>query len=72
MLIKNSILPAYEKLLRKLDSAKICLQNLQREKDYKITKIDNEYATKIDNTMREITSLEIQIQNAVSFVNKNK
>lgn len=69
---KTSILPDYDKLLKSLDDANIRLQNLQREKDFKITKIENEYTSKIDVTMRIIDSLNIQLKNAVAYVNQTK
>lgn len=69
---KNSILPDYDDLLNRLQDANNTMQNLQREKDYKITTIANQYDAKIDFVLREINSLEIQIKNAVSYVNNNK
>lgn len=54
----NKILKHYNKAVKKLAKINDTIINLQREKDYKVTKIDQQYRAKIDNNLVQHNQLE--------------
>lgn len=61
------MLKDYSKLLNKKHKLNNKIENLQREKDFKITKLDKKYESEIDLAMRNLNKTELLISVAKQF-----
>lgn len=65
------MLKDYSKLLNKKQKLNDKIANLQREKDFKITKLDKKYESKIDLAMRNLNKTELLITVAKQFTKEH-
>jgi phage host-nuclease inhibitor protein Gam len=65
---ENSVVKKYENLIKK--QQRLCdeLSNLDKEKNYKVQKVEREYNSKIDDKTREIKAVSLQIDNVQRYV----
>lgn len=65
---ENSVVRKYENLIKR--QQKLCdeLSNLDKEKNYKVQKMEREYNSKIDDKTREIKAVSLQIENVQRYV----
>ena len=66
---ENSVVKKYENLIKR--QQRVCdeLSNLDKEKNYKVQKVEREYNSKIDNKTRQLKAISLQIKNIRLYVN---
>ena len=61
----------YNKLVRKKERAESAMQDLQRQKDFKVLQLENKYGDKINKAIRTLKEYEKLVELYKEFVNEN-
>ena len=69
--IKNTTIISYDNLIQTKKELENEMSNLQREKDLKVDRINNEYATKIDAIVRAINFVASAISKSKEYLKIN-
>ena len=64
----NNVVNEYNELIRSRKALEDTMANLGREKDYRVTKISKKYESKIDNIVRELAAIDLQIDIAEQYI----
>lgn len=67
---KNKAVNSIDELVNKNEALNAKMERLQKEKDLKLNKIDNNYQNKIDRVLRQINFNEMQMKQAHTYANK--
>lgn len=65
---EKEVLNKYDLLLKKQQKIVDELSNLDKEKAYRVEKIEREYNSKIDNKLRESQAISLQIETVKRYV----
>lgn len=65
------MLKDYSKLLNKKQKLNDKIANLQREKDFEVTKLGKKYESQIDLAMRDLSKTELLISVAKQFTKEH-
>lgn len=69
--IKNTTIISYDNLIQTKKELENEMSNLQREKDLKVDRINNEYETKIDAIVRAINFVDSEISKSKEYLKIN-
>ena len=69
--IKNTTIISYDNLIQTKKEIENEISNLQREKDLKVDRINNEYETKIDAIVRAINFVDSEISKSKEYLKIN-
>ena len=69
--IKNTTIISYDNLIQTKKELENEMSNLQREKDLKVDRINNEYETKIDAIVRAINFVDSAISKSKEYLKIN-
>ena len=58
----------YQELIKRQQETMTKLSNVGREKDYKVQKIEKKYEAQIDDLVRELEAIDLQIDVAKRYV----
>lgn len=64
----KSIIDRYKKLLEKQQSVADRLSNTQREKDFRVQKLEKQYQSKIDKLLQDEQSIALLIKIIKEFI----
>lgn len=67
-MFKRNVVKVYDALLRKQQKLMDGMSNVGREKDYKVQKIEKKYTSEIDEYMRQLDSIGLEIELVKRYV----
>ena len=70
--MKIKTLRDYNKMVADLNQSRDNVSNLQREKDFKVNKLEREYQLKIDKALERTTQLEELVKSVKKLIGGNK
>lgn len=70
--MKIKTLRDYNKMVADLNQSRDNVSNLQREKDFKVNKLEREYQLKIDKALEKTTQLEELVKSVKKLIGGNK
>lgn len=68
MLRDTDTVKSYQALIKRQQETMTKLSNVGREKDYKVQKIEKKYEAQIDDLVRELDAIDLQIDVAKRYV----
>lgn len=69
-IIKKDVIKSYRNLIKQQQKLMDDLSNVGRKKDYKVQKIEKKYNSKIDTLVRELQSMDLQVEITKRYVNE--
>lgn len=69
--IKNKTIVSYDSLIRTKKELENEMSNLQREKDLKVDRINNQYEARIDAVIRTLRLVESEIDKSKEYLKVN-
>lgn len=69
--IKNKTIISYDSLIRTKKELENEMSNLQREKDLKVDRINNQYEARIDAVIRTLRLVESEIDKSKEYLKVN-
>lgn len=70
--MKIKTLRDYNKMVADLNQSRDNVSNLQREKDFKVNKLEREYQLKIDKAIEKTSQLEELVKSVKKLIGGNK
>lgn len=70
--MKIKTLRDYNKMVADLNQSRDNVSNLQREKDFKVNKLEREYQLKIDKALERTNQLEELVKSVKKLIGGNK
>lgn len=70
--MKIKTLRDYNKMVADLNQSRDNVSNLQREKDFKVNKLEREYQLKIDKALEKTNQLEELVKSVKKLIGGNK
>ena len=70
--MKIKTLRDYNKMVADLNQSRDNVSNLQREKDFKVNKLEREYQLKIDKALERTNKLEELVKSVKKLIGGNK
>lgn len=68
MMRDTDTVKSYQALIKRQQETMTKLSNVGREKDYKVQKIEKKYEAQIDDLVRELEAIDLQIDVAKRYV----
>ena len=72
MFKKKDTISTYQKLQKKHRDVYTAIMNLQREKDYKINKLGNQYEERMSVLQDELSYLNVEIEKTEKYLDLNR